>query len=98
MILVSVLRSTRAASSSEKGAFKNAQNTQIQIYTAHAQRIILLADTEGSDLTERMRRLVWTFAVRISLETRFHMALPIKYCRISGKVIAEVFVISLKVK
>ena len=36
--------------------------------------MILLADYEGPDQTAQMRRLIWTFAVRIYPKTRFRMA------------------------
>ena len=36
--------------------------------------MILLRDSEGSDQTAWMRRLIWVFAVHISLKTRFHLA------------------------
>ena len=39
--------------------------------------MILLADSESPDQTARMRRLIWTFAVRICPKTRFGMARPI---------------------
>ena len=35
-----------------------------------------VADSEGSDQTVRMRRLICAFAVRICPKTRFHMAQP----------------------
>ena len=38
--------------------------------------MILLADSEGSDQTARMRRLIWAFAVRIYPKTRFRMERP----------------------
>ena len=41
--------------------------------------MILLADSEGSDQAEGVRRLIWAFAVRICLKTRFHMARPILF-------------------
>ena len=35
----------------------------------------LLADSEGPDQTSRMRRLIWTFSVRLYPKTHFWMAL-----------------------
>ena len=39
--------------------------------------MILLADSEGPDQTARMRSLIWAFAVRIYLKTRFRMTRPL---------------------
>ena len=36
--------------------------------------MIQLADSEGTDQTAWMRRLIWAFAIRIYPKTRFHMA------------------------
>ena len=71
-----------------KGTFKNTQNAHSD-YPAHAQSIIrafalhlyilkypkiLLAYSEGTDQTARMRRLLWAFAVYILEDTFSHGA------------------------
>ena len=63
-----------------KRVFELAQNAHIQIHLTRTQCLIrafalnwyillcpmiLLADSEGSDQTARMRRLIWAFAVHI---------------------------------
>ena len=63
------------------------QNVQIQFHPSHAQSLIwalalhwyilkvcskiLLADNEDPDKSARMRRPIWTFAVRICPKTHF---------------------------
>ena len=72
-----------------KCAFEHAQNVQILMrmfsltlaFVLHSYILlypmILLTDREGPDQTARMRRLIWAFAVRICLKTRFRIAGPI---------------------
>ena len=47
-----------------------------------AGRYFCLVDSEGSDQTARMRRLIWAFAVRICPKTRSCMARPMQYANI----------------
>ena len=42
--------------------------------------MIWLADSEGTDQTVRMRRLIGAFIVRICQKTRFRVARPEYYC------------------
>ena len=76
-----------------KCAFKEVQNVQLQIILrmrivspgpllsihkfCRMNAIILLADSEGPDQTALMGSLIWAFAARICLKTRFYMAWPI---------------------
>ena len=73
-----------------KTALKHTQTVQIQIilrkstiraFVLHSYSLqytmIRLADSEGPDQTARMRRLIWTFAVRMCPRTHFRMAWPI---------------------
>ena len=46
--------------------------------------MILLADSEGPDQTARMRMLIWAFAVRRCLKTRFSMAWFLSYLHCSA--------------
>ena len=72
-----------------KVVFEHAQNARIQIHRTHTRNlirafalhrcilkcpIILLADSEGSEQTVWMPRLIWPFALRICPKTRFRMA------------------------
>ena len=41
--------------------------------------MILLADSEGPDQTVRMRRLIWSFAVRMCRKTFSHRAAKIRF-------------------
>ena len=38
--------------------------------------MIMSADSEGTDQTVRMHRLIWTFALRICPETRIRLPMP----------------------
>ena len=49
----------------------------LSIHTFCCIQFFVLAGSEGSDQTAQMRRLIWTFAVRIGPNTRFRMAWPI---------------------
>ena len=46
--------------------------------------MILLADSEGSDQTVQMRRLILAFAVRGRLKTHFRMAWSLSYLHFSA--------------